>query len=196
MDFNDLNIEASLVKVAKYDGTKEPWPLKFYAAQLAPDGKIYICTSNGSKKWHVIDNPNEKGVACNVIQHGVQLNGWDLNTMPNFPNYRLGPLKGSPCDTLSVATKELSPADYGLKVFPNPASDRIQIDITLPHYDPSTKTEVVIADLSGEIVQKYIMPDFAYLATLDVSKLASGVYSVQLRQRNKVLAVEKLVVVR
>ncbi len=40
------------------------------------------------------------------------------------------------------------------------------------------------------------MPDYAYVATLDISKLASGVYGVQLRQRGKVLAVEKLVVVR
>jgi len=40
------------------------------------------------------------------------------------------------------------------------------------------------------------MPDFAYLATLDISDIDSGFYEVQLRQKGKTMAVEKVVVVR
>ena len=86
-----------------------------------------------------------------------------------------------------------------IKLFPNPSSTIIKIDITIPQYDPSIKTEVVVVDVSGAIVMRYMMPEFAYIAELDISKLPSGVYGVQLRQPQKsgtrVLATEKLVVV-
>ncbi|MBK8723518.1 MAG: T9SS type A sorting domain-containing protein [Saprospiraceae bacterium] len=107
---------------------------------------------------------------------------------------------GSPCDTVHVANKEITTDYFDIKLFPNPASTDIKIDITLKEYDPAIKTEVVIIDISGAIVQKYTMPDFVYLATIDISKLARGVYGVQLRQPKRfgerVLAVEKLVVIR
>ena len=198
-DLWSADIVASKDTVALYDNFTTPTGAltTFFLAQLGPNGKIYIMGGpNASEYLHIIDKPDEKGKACNVLQHSLQMpvgSGW---TIPNFPNYRLGPLKGSPCDSISVATKELSPSDYGLKIFPNPATEQIHIDITLPNYDQSTKTELVIVDIGGEIVKKYPMPDFAYLASLDISKLASGVYGVQLRQRNRVMAVEKLVVVR
>ena len=198
-DLEAPDIEASLDTVAVYDGYIHPnigVRTIFAQSWLGPDGKIYFITGEGTEYLHVIEQPNLKGKSCSVKQRAINLKVTNNGTTPNFPNYRLGPLKGSPCDTLSVSTKELSATEYGLKLFPSPASDRIQIDINLPYYDPATKTEVVIADVSGQIVQKYIMPDYAYLATLDIAKLASGVYAVQLRQRNKVLAVEKLVVVR
>ncbi len=194
-DLQAMDIAKSIDTVAIYDGNIDPLPNNFFLMKLGPDGKIYISGRNGTKYMHVIENPDTKGKACNVIQRAVKLPVFYNLTFQNHPNYRLGPLKGSPCDTITVATKELSPDDYGVKIFPNPATEQIQIDINLPNYDPDTKTEVLLVDVSGEIVQRYIMPDFAYLATLDISKLSSGVYGVQLRQRNKVLAAEKLVVV-
>ena len=162
---------------------------------------IYINTGTcGSDYLHVIEYPDLKGKACNVKQHAIKLNIVNAFTAPNFPNYRLGPLKGSPCDTLHVANKDITIDDFEIKLFPNPANDHIKIDITLKEYDPAIKTEVVIVDVSGAIVQKYTMPDFAYLATIDISKLTSGVYGVQLRQTKKfgerVLATQKLVVLR
>ena len=199
-DLEAADISSSVDTVAVFDGFKSPTtgcPTTFHLAQLGPDGKIYIsCGPCTSEYLTVISSPDKRGKECGVKQHSVNLIAANLFMIPNIPNYRLGPLKGSPCDTITVATKELSSADYGLKIFPNPAAEQIQIDITLPNYDPTTKTEVILVDLSGEIVQRYIMPDFAYLATLDISKLPSGVYGVQLRQRDKVMAVEKLVVIR
>ncbi len=51
---------------------------------------------------HVIHRPDLPGAACRFEQHGIHLptlNSWN---MPNFPYYRLGPLDGSPCDTLGL----------------------------------------------------------------------------------------------
>jgi len=198
-DLNAIDIEKSIDTVAIFDGNIDPFPNDFYLMKLGPDGKIYVSCKNSSKYLTVINNPDKKGKACNVVQRQVKLKSYNQQTFQNHPNYRLGPLKGSPCDTVSVATKDIKPEDYGIKLFPNPSSTIIKIDITIPQYDPSIKTEVVVVDVSGAIVMRYVMPDFAYLATLDISKLPSGVYGVQLRQPQrsgaKVLATEKLVVV-
>ena len=51
---------------------------------------------------HVIDRPNEKGMACNVRQHAIKLPRYNYRSMPHYPNYRLGPVDGSPCDTLGI----------------------------------------------------------------------------------------------
>lgn len=202
-DLEANEISSTKDTVAVYDKYIDPitgFPTGFFLAQLAPDGKIYINTSNSTAWLHVIDKPDEKGKACNIIQHGIKLPTYNDFTMPNFPNYRLGPLKDSPCDTLQVSNIEIDKDDFGIKLFPNPASTDIKIDISLKEYDPKIKTEVVIVDVSGAIIQKYTMPDFAYLATIDISKISSGVYGIQLRQPKKfgdrVLAMEKLVVVR
>ncbi len=200
-DLESPDILGSMDTVATYDGFFSPKAggcrTTFMSCQLAIDGKIYISVGPCATEYlHVIHEPNKKGKDCNVEQHGIYLGVSNSFMIPNAPNYRLGKLKGSPCDTLTVANKDITIDDYGLKIFPNPASSQIQVDLSLPDYDPAISTEIVLVDISGEIVQKYAMLDFVSLAKLDISKLASGVYGVQLRQQNRVLAVEKLVVVR
>lgn len=104
-DLEADDIEASKVVVAEYDGYYDEIPAlqtRFFMAALAPDGKIYISANNSSKYLHVIHEPDKKGLACNVEQHGIELPAWNQFTMPNFPYYGLGPLDGSPCDTLNI----------------------------------------------------------------------------------------------
>ncbi|MBK8722666.1 MAG: hypothetical protein IPL95_10470 [Saprospiraceae bacterium] len=165
-DLWSSDISASKVFIDSLDKSKQyPFEGKFMKMQLGPDGKIYMNCFNSVRVMHRINNPDEKGKACNFVQNDVFLATDNKISIPNFPNYRLGPLKGSPCDTiLGVANKDLSPDNYQIKLFPNPANDQIKVDITLKEYDPTIKTEVVIVDVSGAIVQKYTMPDFAYLA--------------------------------
>ena len=195
------NIAASIIHIDTIDGFKDPLFSSFNIMAPGPDGKIYMSSIDGVHYFNIINNPDERGNSCNFKQHSFNTSGIAFGFgMPNIPNYRLGPLKGSPCDTISVANKEITTDDFDIKLFPNPASTDIKIDITLKEYDPAIKTEVVIVDISGAIVQKYTMPDFAYIANIDISKLASGVYGVQLRQPKKfgerVLATQKLVVLR
>ncbi|MCB9338876.1 MAG: PKD domain-containing protein [Lewinellaceae bacterium] len=70
--------------------------------QSGPDGRIYINTTNSNNVLHYIDQPNKKGEACKVVQHGFQMPFIQYFGIPHFPHYRLGPLDGSPCDTLSL----------------------------------------------------------------------------------------------
>ncbi|MEL7222917.1 MAG: PKD domain-containing protein, partial [Bacteroidota bacterium] len=96
------DIEASRITVAEWDGFADEgiFSNTFYLAQLAPNGKIYINSNNGTKHLHVINQPDSLGLACEVCQHCVELPSWNSFSMPNFPNYRLGHEEGSPCDTL------------------------------------------------------------------------------------------------
>jgi len=96
------NIPASRQVVAVYDGFKDPFSATFYMLQLAPDGKIYGSATNGTRRLHVIHNPDKAGTDCQYQQHGIQLLKYNGSSVPNFPNYRLGPLDGSPCDTLGL----------------------------------------------------------------------------------------------
>jgi len=94
------DIAATKDTVAVYDGFTSPFATRFYFCQLAPDGKIYINCTNGVTVMHVINNPDLPGDSCDVCQHCVQLPTPNSFSIPNFPNYRLGALEGSPCDTL------------------------------------------------------------------------------------------------
>ncbi|MBL7797708.1 MAG: PKD domain-containing protein [Saprospiraceae bacterium] len=88
--------------VAIYDGFQDPFSTTLYMLQLAPDGKIYGSATNGTRYLHVIHNPDEAGTDCQYQQHGIQLLKYNDFSLPNFPHYRLGPLDGSPCDTLGL----------------------------------------------------------------------------------------------
>ena len=99
-DLQAEDIGATRDTVAIYDGYQSPFSTTFYSGQLAPDGKIYICAPNGVNVLHVIHDPDMPGDLCGFEQHGVSLPTYNAFSMPNFPNYRLGYLEGSPCDTL------------------------------------------------------------------------------------------------
>ncbi|MBL7828929.1 MAG: PKD domain-containing protein [Saprospiraceae bacterium] len=108
-DLQAQDVFQSQTLVAEYDGFQNPFNTTFYNMQLAPDGKIYSSTPEGStNSLHVIHFPDEPGMACHYQQHGIQLltrNSWSL---PTFPHFRLGPLDGSSCDTLGLDNRPVA----------------------------------------------------------------------------------------
>ncbi|TAK50435.1 MAG: T9SS type A sorting domain-containing protein [Saprospiraceae bacterium] len=114
LDLWSPNIAASLETVAVWDGFIAPNGLSttFFAMQPGPDGRIYFNTNNGTKYLHYINRPNKQGESCQVVQHGIELPFYNIFTSPNFPNYRLGPLDGSPCDTLGIDNHPLAGFRY------------------------------------------------------------------------------------
>lgn len=130
-DLEAADIAGSKTTVAVWDGFMDLGLLAttFYLAQLAPNGKIYISSNTGVRYLHVIEQPDSAGLACNVAQHGLQLPHFNAYTMPHFPNFRLGALENSPCDTLpdigTAVVPIVSPAGslpgVRLSAYPNPA---------------------------------------------------------------------------
>ena len=134
-DLRATDILASREVVAEYDGFISPEPTYFFHAALAPDGKIYILTTTNNDILHVIHSPNKKGIACNVEQHAIKLPARGSFFEPNVPNYRLGPLDGSPCDTLGLDNLPIAHFRHEVADTLSPQ----QIEFTdLSYYEPST----------------------------------------------------------
>ncbi|MEI6408025.1 MAG: PKD domain-containing protein [Bacteroidota bacterium] len=107
-DLDAPDVLASKVKVADWDGYQSPFPAAFYLMQLAPDGKIYAASPTGVDVLHVIHQPDEPGVLCQYEQHGIHLPTYNSFSIPISPNYRLGPLDGSSCDTLGIDNRPVA----------------------------------------------------------------------------------------
>lgn len=103
-DLQSSNIDSSRQLVGVYDGTvdEQGFSTKLFSMALAPDGKIYLSSSNSVRTLHVIHKPNEPGIACDFRQQDVELPANILFYMPNLPHYRVYDVPGSLCDTLGI----------------------------------------------------------------------------------------------
>ena len=106
-DMDTEDIIQSRIVLDTYDGFQShPHPQLYITTfgywAYGPDGRLYNVSGAGSAQhMHVMHYPDEGGIASHFQQHAIKIpnNHW---TIPNFPNYRLGPLDGSPCDTLGL----------------------------------------------------------------------------------------------
>jgi PKD repeat protein len=102
------NIIASKQKIADFNGFEihfNTWSVGQHlgAMGLAPDGRIYISPASLEAKYYgVIEDPHLPGMQSDVRQQHIETPTRFSRTIPNHPNYRLGPLDGSPCDTLGL----------------------------------------------------------------------------------------------
>lgn len=99
---DSMSVVSSRDTIAKYDEAKYPYA-NFAMGNLAPDGKIYIASANSWNVLSVIDYPDRKGKACGFRYVGFVMPSFKRRgAIPNFPNYRLGPLDGSEADSLGI----------------------------------------------------------------------------------------------
>ncbi|MEM9888740.1 MAG: T9SS type A sorting domain-containing protein [Bacteroidota bacterium] len=189
------DMQASMQIVARYDGVWDPLPTNFLFGQLAPNGKIYICTGNGSKYLHVIHRPNEKGVACQVEQRGVVLPYQNSFSIPNFPNYRLYDLPDSPCDTLgiddpnriAVESDTTDQMTVLIDLYPNPANEVLTIE-KINIEQAQFKLFSATAQL---ILEEQLTED---ITTLDISSLPAGIYFCLVQASGQAMYSEKLII--
>jgi hypothetical protein len=201
-DMGATNIPASGIVVAQYDGFTDTsgfatFNTAFFLLQLAPNGKIYGNSIGGNRYLHIIHNPDERGLACNVEQHGLRLPTWYDSTMPNFPNFRLGAERGTVCDSLGIetgVTATTAAAPEGaesaqLSVSPNPTSGECLVSLLAPQ-----KGVLHIYDAQSRLLATHDNP-FQNQSnfTINLKNYAKGVYFIEFianggeRARAKVL---------
>jgi hypothetical protein len=194
-DVTAANILATRTEVAVWDSFHQPGipALGAYLCypQLAPDGKIYITTGNGTTYMGRINNPDVAGIACDVAQHSVVLPTYYFNTLPNHPNYFLG------CDTtctpcLVGLTPGPSPKERGVTANPNPNNGAFTLQFDVQ----STAGELLIYDVNGRMVYKdYIAPWSQFKRVEMKNELASkaGIYLCMLKWGERSVAVKVII---
>ena len=148
--------------------------------QQAPNDKLYIsCYNGGSYKIHVINQPDSLGLACDFHALGQRTLALNTNAIPYFPNFRLGALSGSACDTLT-AIDPIASHSLGTRIYPSPATDVVQID--LYSRDLSEPLSWVMYDMLGHEMLRKEIP--LYQIQVPRNNLASGLYTWQIQNGN------------
>ena len=184
------NIKNSRYQVAAYSGFLGPFQQTYFYAQLAPNGKIYTCSGNSNYYVGVIDNPNGQGSSCNFLDHNIQVPTF-ITGLCYFPNYRLGALTGSPCDTLT-GLNETARAEKEkiLKAYPNPATDFVTVDYGFTDWNKG-EVSLEISNELGQTVTQQHLPMYSGFQKIDVSQFAAAVYHIYIKRNNAIIAAAK-----
>jgi Secretion system C-terminal sorting domain len=189
------SLTQKITRIATWEPRQNPFPTTFSRHLLAPDGKIYICTSNGTYNMHIVQEPDKAGTVCRFEQHALTIPNATL-MMPSFPNFRLYQLKNSPCDTLNIQTppggltSRWTPAD-GLNILPNPAIDQAYVTIG------SRLTGILrIYNAAGQLCYEKSTTYGPVGIDIDVSTWPSGIYFVVFYSDNKVVLKNRMMVMR
>lgn len=201
MKADSLKLGQTLVGV--YDGfglgQGGSLPTTFYQQMLAPNGKIYMTTSNGTKYLHVIHKPNEPGLACDFEQRGLELSSSHSFSPPNFPHFRLYDMQDSPCDTLGIngppppedSTPPPPLCAGSIRIFPNPTHSMATIE--LPECQGGS---ISVFDVAGRWVGDVALQPDSVGTVLDVSAYVPGIYFLRIRTATGEVVTRALAVVR
>ena len=160
--------------------------------QYGPNGKIYLsCWNGGSYAIHVINQPDSLGMACDFQFLGQSVLSVNSVGIPYFPNFRLGALIGSGCDTIPNGIQNLKPID--LKIEPNPASNLVTISYP-PHESDGWRIDLY--DNLGELILSQNEKAGADRSIIDVSTFPIGLYFVRVYNNNTVMLNSKLIIAR
>lgn len=173
-DLTQPDISASRKVAAIWDYSISPTNTYFGLMNLAPDGKIYM---PAEYKMHIIHSPNSLGMAANVQQDAITLPTTSSASLPHHPNYFLGPLVGSKCDTLT-SIKEQGIGNKEVQLYPNPASNFVTLSIS-----PFSKEATChFYTTLGECVKNVVLA--SEKTEIFVGDLPEGVYFYEVSSAN------------
>ena len=123
----------------------------------------------------VINHPDSAGLACDYQPFSVYLPGCRTYLgLPNNPDYTLGPLAGSPCDTLAIGVEELQ--EEIVRIIPNPATTEIKLESSSGNIRDGTLYR--INDITGRTkLTGYLLGE---TSTINVQSLVPGVYLLEM----------------
>ena len=100
-----------------------------------------------------------------------------------MPNYQLGALAGSACDTLTgIEQWQQYNSISSLRIIPNPNDGRFAVSYQLPQNKDGLLT---ITNELGEIMYSERRPQWSTLCNINVSRLPMGIYLVTLESNGK-----------
>ncbi|MEO5673796.1 MAG: T9SS type A sorting domain-containing protein [Chitinophagales bacterium] len=177
--------------IAEYQDTVSGLDRWFAGMQRGSDNRIYVSTWSGIHWMHYIKYPDSLGVACDVVQSGLDLPSYNASTVPNFPNYDLGSLQGSPCDTLTTSQSSLINDNFEIRLSPNPASSTINIE-----YKTDQVLQMKLVDITGKQRMQIKLYPYFRNRLAHVEDLPEGIYLAVFILNNKTIMMTKISIVR
>jgi hypothetical protein len=190
-DMTANSIAGSRFIIGRYNNAHLcPFEQSYEHLQLAPDGKIYMSAGSTNYCVGVIDNPNAQGSSCNFNDTALELPTF-IDGLPYYPNYRLGALPGSPCDTIT-GLNDVARADKEklLKVFPNPATNFVTIDYGFTDWNKG-EVSLEITNELGQMVHQQPVPMYSGFQKVEVQNFAPGMYTAFIKRKGQVVATAK-----
>jgi len=168
IDLLESNRSMSKTIVAEWD---EMVPnTRFGGAQLALDNQIYVACPGTSRFYHVIRDPNTKGILCNFEQRAINLPTYNYYTIPNFPNYNLK-AESVPCELTNAIEENAINCDTRLISL---MGNKCILDFSDM---PKGKREIAIYDITGNQMQ--LSKNINYSSyELDLSNYKTGLYFI------------------
>jgi Secretion system C-terminal sorting domain len=203
-DLNSLDIPLSCDTLERFIHPIGPGALR-----LAPDNKIYFGRAYETgffgypykdsvrnyinENLSVINYPDSLGAACSYVPFSFYLGGKrTYYGLPNNPYYDLGPLVGSPCDTIT-SVKKVSPNSYITKFFPNPTTSGVTVYCS-NKFSESSKLEIY--NSIGVLIHSIKLPINENYYTFSLENLISGIYNCKISSPQETRQIEKLVIIR
>lgn len=174
-------------------------PVSPGALKLAPDGKIYFsCAYDNGVQFNypyadsmynyvnmnlsVINYPDSLGTACGYAPFSFYLVGKrTYYGLPNNPDYELGALTGSICDSLTSIAENVQ-HDSKFKILPNPNDGNFTINFELPQNRSGT---FEIFDINGRKIFSQILPQWSTLQQINLPGISNGLYNCVITSGNE-----------
>jgi hypothetical protein len=190
IDLNDADTSTKWYRVQGLDTTDCSFA-GYNNIALGPDNKVYIGNRNPAPYMTYINEPNQKGPACNVMPRGIKWttpNTW-AGSPPNNPNYALGK-DSSGCWPLDIFP---TPKNIDFSIFPNPTSGQINITYKITDND---NARLIITDLLGQELQNIPLVNSAQTLNTELQLPNYGLYLYKFIVNNKLMQAGKLQFVR
>ncbi len=158
--------------------------------QIGPNGYLYFSAAVYSRFLSYIEFPDEVVSLTNYMSRAVVLPK-ATEASPQFPNYRLGRLPGSACDTVYNDIKPLYAQAPKLNVYPNPAMDEVKLDYNWVEWEEYKDVRLEIIDIRGVKVMEQKVPQYSSWQQVSVERLAAGTYTVEMVGRKSEVGSQK-----
>lgn len=195
LDLTSTNITGSQILIDEVDSTYySPWPpyiANFWYLMMGSDGRIYINSQASVVDLHVINSPDNLGVACDLQQHSLYLGAFNKSTLPNHVNYYLGCDTTLGCPCLTTGNEEIPGHDFKISISPNPTTGRFKVFYLLPQNEPG---ELKIYDVNGRLVSIVYLPAWSTIQTIELSSQRSGIYTIVMDSKGE-MTTKKLVLI-
>lgn len=155
-----------------------------YSLKLGPDGRIYVAQNQTLNYLGIIQLPDVPGSDCMYADEGINLgashSGWGLNNLMDT--------EWTCAEQVGVDEKPIAESTF--VVYPNPASDRVTIQL-LEAVVPGTM--VRISNATGQLVYATRNPA-GKSVSLETGQLEEGIYIVEVSAPGRATISQKLII--